>query len=73
MSSFGMPTHWSNELAELFLSTGRAHPDFLIVLQTEGGVGFVNRRRALGLKIEGARWPGQSLRVSGRVILTVVC
>ena len=26
-------------------------------------------RRALGLKIEGARWLGQSLRVSGRVIL----
>ena len=48
---FGMPAGWSNELAELFVSAGRAHPDFLIVLQTESDVSSVHQLRGLGLNV----------------------
>ena len=48
---FGMPKHWCNELAELFVSAGRAHPDFLIVLQTESDVSSVRQLRGIGLKV----------------------
>ena len=48
---FSMPAMWSDELAQLFVSAGRAHPHFLIVLQMESDVECIQRLRALGLHV----------------------
>ena len=49
--AFGLPALWSDELAQLFVSAGREHPHFIVVLQMEVDVQSVRRLRKMGLDV----------------------
>lgn len=49
--AFGLPALWSDELAHLFVSAGREHPDFIVVLQMEVDVDSVRRLQKMGLHV----------------------
>ena len=52
---YSLPALWSDTLAQLLVSAGKEHPDFLIVLQMEVDVTSVQRLRRLGLKVRSSQ------------------